>query len=155
MVICSQDCKQKLILLITSNSVFSFGVFFPTVEADNLEYGAFSDFYSYQKYLSNTLSTYFNFAIQKKQIQGFYYGAEVGFDMMVPTQKADKLRETELNGHYALNVGYELSDFMLTAELLGVAILTEDLGNLGDQFYNSVAIGTQYRGDIVTPKVFL
>jgi hypothetical protein len=133
-------------------SVISFGLFLPTGDEEVAPIGLFPDYYNLQKYIPNSLGIYFNYAHHKIVDEGFEYGLEVGPNMSIPTE--GESGEVELFLHYGLKAGVIVQKFSLNVELLGIGIITEDTEDFGDRFVHLVNFGAQWRGDLITPKIF-
>ena len=48
----------------------------------------------------------------------------------------------------------QISRLLLNLELLGVAIVSEDVEDFGDRFINILDFGAQWEETIVTPKIY-
>jgi hypothetical protein len=135
-----------------SRTIISFGVFLPTSEEKVAPSGSQINFYDLQKYISNSLGLYFNFALQKTNVNGINLGFEVGPNVIIPTEGDN--RDVELLLHYGLDLGYQIEKIMLNLEFLGMGIVTEDIDNFEDRLIHQLNFGLQWKGSIVTPKVY-
>ena len=135
----------------SQSSVFTFGLFLPTADERAASQGWAADYYGIQKYTPNSFGLYFNYAFLKMNGEGFNYGLEIGPNIVIPTEKGLK---TELLMHYGINTGYQISRLLINVELLGVAIISEDVEDFRDRFVHTLDFGAQWKGTIVTPKVY-
>lgn len=133
----------------------SFGVFLPIAsEQQGMAHsiGALADFYELQRSSLQTLTIYSNFAYHYRQINRGMFGFEIGPQLLIPT--GDLEGDAELFGHYGLAAGFPLRDAAFFAELLGIFIITEDVGDFGDRFIHSLAFGAQLTASQVRPGLF-
>ena len=56
--------------------------------------------------------------------------------------------------HYGITGGYQINKLLFIIEVIGVVIVSEDIGNLGDRFANMINIGMEWRENTVAPKIF-
>jgi len=59
-----------------------------------------------------------------------------------------------LFAHYGVSGGFQFTNVALFAELLGIAIITEDVDDFGDRFTHSIDFGAQLTGYSVRPGIF-
>ncbi len=133
-------------------SVVSFGLFLPTADEDVSLFGIYSDYCSFPKYFPDALSLYFNYAYHNIKQNGLRFGMELGPTILIPTK--DTGMDTEIYLHYGISTGFKAKQFLLNLELLGLAILTEDIDKLEDRFVHSINFGSAWIMGNVVPKVY-
>ncbi len=133
-------------------SVYSFGLYLPTASERAAPNGLLANYYYLTKYLPNTLGIYFNYAFHKTEPEGFNYGLEIGPDVLIPV--GDNNSDGELFAHFGLLGSFRINKFMLNAEFVGVAIITQDVDTFGDRFVNMVNVGAQWNESVVTPMIY-
>lgn len=143
--------QTKPKVLENRRSTFTFGLYLPTASEEASYNGALSDYYYFSKYIPNSIGLHFNYAYHYINTEGFNYGLELGPNLLIATKGSS---ETELFIHYGIITGYQINKLLLNLEVVGVAIISEDIENFGDRFINMLNIGAQWRGTVVTPKVF-
>jgi hypothetical protein len=132
-------------------STFTFGLFLPTASETASLNGALADYYYFSKYIFNSLGLHFNYAYHYIPADGFNYGLEIGPNLLVATESNS---ETEFFMHYGFTGGYQINKLLFNIEVIGVVMVSEDIGNLGDRFVNMINIGMEWRETAVTPKIF-
>ena len=138
-----------------NRSVTSLGVFLPTTPDDKYLVtfvSMLTHYYELHKYAPNTLTLYGNFAFYNIKSEGFLFGVEIGPNLCIPTK--DEGDETELIVHYGIAGGYQTTNLTIMAELVGVAIITEDVDKASDRFVHSLAFGVQFTGISIRPGIF-
>ena len=133
-------------------SIFTLGLFLPTAAEQASVNGVLADYYNFSKYLPNTFGFYFNYAYHHINTEGFNYGLELGPNLLIPTKSNNS--ETEFFAHYGIIAGYQINKLLLNLEIVGIVVISQDIDNFGDRFINMLNIGAQWKGAIVTPKVF-
>ncbi|MBU0474476.1 MAG: hypothetical protein KKF62_09960 [Bacteroidetes bacterium] len=139
-------------IINNSRSVFSVGVYLPTAEKNAAINGLYSNYYDLQKFAPNTMGIYVNYAHHRISRENFNVVFEVGPNFILPT--GDNNANGELFIHYGFDAGYKANNLLFDVELLGVVILTEDIDNISDRFVNMLNFGTQWKGSVVSPKIF-
>ncbi len=134
-----------------NRSIISFGVFFPTADDEAAYAGTFVNFYNLLKFLPNSLGFYFNYAYHKMPGNGFHYGFEAGPNILIPT-KSD--RQMELYLHYGATGGYQIESILFKAELIGIAIISEETESFSDRFVHLLNFGFHLKADAISPKIF-
>ncbi|MGE5806117.1 MAG: hypothetical protein ACM34M_10020 [Ignavibacteria bacterium] len=134
-----------------NRSTISFGVFFPTADDQAAYDGRFVNFYNLLKFLPNSLGFYFNYAYHKMPENGFHYGFEAGPNILIPTKSG---RQLELYLHYGATGGYQIESILFKAELIGIAIITEETENFNDRFVHLIDFGFHLKADAISPKIF-
>lgn len=132
----------------------SLGVFLPTAR-DKIEpvvFGAYSNYYELQKYLPDMLTVYGNYSFVSNHSSGAIFGIEIGPNFFIPTKK--DYGEGELFAHYGFSSRFKLNKIMISAELTGLAIISEDIDDFGDRFVHSLAFGAQWTGGNIRPTIF-
>lgn len=133
----------------------SFGAFLPTASEDKFSaflIGLLGNFYELQRSLPNTLTLYGNYAYRYHHAEGAIFGLELGPQVFIPTESDGG--DVEVFAHYGLAGGFHFSHAALFAELLGVAVLSEDVGDFGDRFTHLIAFGAQLTNYPVRPGIF-
>jgi len=136
------------------NTIVSFGAYLPTAESD-IEfflYGILTNYEDMFKYYPDAWTLYGNFAYFNIEKGGARLGLEIGPDLLIPTGDADD--DTEFLMHYGLTAGYQGERFMAAVELIGLAMITEDLDDFGDRFAHSISFGASYISPHFAPGVF-
>lgn len=132
----------------------SLGVFLPTAR-DKIEtavLGGYSNYYELQKYFPDMLTVYGNYSFISNQSRGAIFGIEIGPNFFIPTKKDNG--EGELFAHYGISGGFKLNKIMISAELTGLAIISEDIDDFGDRFVHSLAFGAHWTGGNIRPTIF-
>jgi len=135
-------------------STFAFGVYLPTASEDKFLatiIGINTNFHEFHRSLPDVLTIYTNFAYQISPSTGPLFGFEIGPEVLVPTEDGG---DAEVFAHYGVKGGVQLSNVALFAELLGNAIISEDVEDFGDRFNHSIDFGAQLTGHTVNPGVF-
>lgn len=133
---------------------FEFGVFLPTASQDKFLatlLGLNTNFHEFQRSLPDVLTIYNNFTFYSNQINGPTFAIEIGPQLFIVTEGGG---DAELFAHYGVRGGFQFSNVALFAELLGIAIITSDVGSFGDRFNHSIDFGAQLTGHTVNPGVF-
>jgi len=138
---------------MTENSSLSMGVFLPTAtdEFSPMLLGLYSNNYEFHKYISDMLTVYGNFSYSRTHSRGAIFGLEIGPNLFIPT-KGDG--DVELFAHYGIFGGFKLTRVTFSAELEGLAIISEDIDDFEDRFNHSVAFGAQWIGSNIKPGVY-
>ncbi len=136
-----------------NKSSLSMGVFLPTAtdEASPMFLGIYSNYYEFQKYISDLVTVYGNYSYQKDQSSGPVFGVEIGPNLFIPTKDDG---EAELFAHYGISGGFKITNVTLSAEIVGLALISEDVENFEDRFIHSLAFGAQWTGNNIRPGVF-
>ncbi|MCU0644172.1 MAG: transporter [bacterium] len=136
-----------------SKASLSFGVFLPTAtdEMSPAILGAYSNYYELQKYVPDMLTVYGNYSFLSNQSRGAIFGVELGPNLFIPTKEGGQV---ELFAHYGISGGFKLNKIMLSAELTGLAIISEDIDDFADRFIHSLAFGAQWTGGTIRPTIF-
>ena len=132
-------------------SIASFGLFLPTADEDIQFFGLYTHLIEFHKYAADVLTLYGNLAFFKTLPQGFRLGAEIGPNIMIPI-KDD--RDTEFLLHYGLTAGYQSTNVALIAEMVGIAIISEDSDEFSDRFQYSFNFGASYVSERIRPGLF-
>ncbi len=133
-------------------SILTFGIYLPTASEDAAGSGIASEYYYLSKYLPNSLDLYFNYAYHRINPEGFNFGIEAGPNILIPTKTEGN--RTEFLLHYGITAGYCINKFLVSAELLGVVMVSEDFQDAGDRFVHLLAFGAQWEGNRISPKIF-
>jgi hypothetical protein len=137
------------------------GVFLPTASDEHGKYelsmlSALTNNHELQKYLPDLLTFHCNFAYfgyQPLSSGRTIFGIEAGPYVLIPT---GGIGDPELFTHHGLAMGLQLYDFAIIAEVLGLAIVSEDIRNFRDRFDHELAFGLQWVGGVsVFYKVYL
>ena len=139
-------------ILDNRRSIVTFGLFLPTADEEAAHNLLFTNYYDIQKYIPNSLGIYFNYAYQKINSSGINFGLEVGPNILIPTKGENS--ETEAFLHYGLSLGYQIEKILVSAEFLGIGILTQEVDNFEDRLIHALNFGGQWKGGIITPKIF-
>jgi len=133
----------------------SLGVFLPTASEKKESahgLGVLADTHELQRSLPDVLTIYGNFAYHYRQINRGMFGVEIGPQLFIPTGEFNG--DAELFGHYGLAGGFPIANVAFFAELLGLFIVTEEVGDFDDRFIHSLAFGAQLTMRQVRPGLF-
>jgi len=136
-------------------SSVSFGLFLPTAPDDKfslLFVNIYTNLHQQEKYIPDMLTVYGNYAYHSIQPGGVKLGVEFGPQLYVPTD--DEGDESELFVHYGFTGGAQVTHFAIFAELVGLAVITEEADEFGDRFTHSLVFGSQWTEGIVKPGIF-
>jgi len=136
------------------STTFSLGVNLPTASEDDFFaaiLGLNTNFHEFRRSLPDVLTIYTNFAHQIRPSTGPLFGFEIGPEVLIPTEDGG---DAEVFAHYGVKGGVQLSNVALFAELLGIAIISEDVEDFGDRFNHSIDFGAQMTGYTVNPGIF-
>jgi len=133
-------------------SIVSFGLFLPSADENISLFGVYSDYCNFGKYFPNVLTLYFNYAYHNLKPNGFRFGIEVSPNILIPTK--DTGMESELYLRYGISTGYKAQQFLFNLELLGIAIISEDIETFEDRFVHSLNFGSAWIVDNIVPKIF-
>jgi len=138
-----------------NNSNLSMGIFLPTATDDfsPMVLGVYSNYYEIQKYFPDMLTIYGNFAYFRNQSSEAIFGIEIGPNLFIPTED-NGFDDAELFAHYGISCGFKMTNVTLSAELAGLAFISEDIDNFEDRFIHSLAFGAQLTGSHVRPGIF-
>ena len=144
------------------NSVtfYSAGVYFPT--SGNSEYDAYvnsiavlADLHQLERVMPDVYTVYMNVAFRNTSSDATIFGMEFGPQIFIPKPKeGESGGDTEVLMHYGLSSGIKLSRLSIMAELLGLAIVTEDIDDFEDRFEHHAAFGLSLRGNTLRTSVF-
>jgi hypothetical protein len=135
-----------------TKSIVSFRIYLPTADENASFTGLYGNYYDLQKYLPNALGFYFNYAYHRITNKGFIYGLETGPNLIIPTKSDGS--NSEFLVHYGVNGGYQINDLLISAEFLGLMMVSENFQNFSDRFINMIDLGMQWKGHMVVPKIF-
>jgi hypothetical protein len=140
----------------TDQAYISLGIFLPT--ASDKKYsiiymGLYANHYKWHKYIPNLLTLSGNYAYHIIKPAGAIFGIEIGPDLWIPTEAEDE-EEFELLGHYGLKVGYQFTNLVIFTELIGLAIITEDVEEASDRFIHAIGFCAQLTQKTVRPAIF-
>ena len=140
----------------TSSSSLQMGIFLPTAtdESFPVVLGLYSNYYEFQKYISDLLTVYGNFSYSMTHPRGAIFGIEIGPNLFIPTKDDVFEDDAELFAHYGIFGGFKLTSVTFSAELEGLAIISEDVDDFEDRFVHSVAFGAQWTGSNIKPGVY-
>ncbi|MCK9212702.1 MAG: hypothetical protein M0P61_17880 [Ignavibacteriaceae bacterium] len=133
-------------------SITTFGIFLPTADEKVASSGIFINNYDMQKYWTNSLGLYFNYAYQRTSDYGIGFTLEFGPNFMIPTKGNGATSELFL--HYGFDLGYQVDKLMMNVEILGTAFLSEEANNFEDRFNHALSFGAHWKGTTFTPKIF-
>lgn len=135
-----------------NKSNLSFGIFLPTAsdEFAPMILGLYSNYYEMQKYISDLMTVYGNYAFCREQ-SNVIFSFEIGPNIFIPTKKG---REGELFAHYGIFGGLKLNPLILGAELTGVAVISEDIDDFEDRFVHAVCFGAHLIRGKSRPTLF-
>lgn len=105
-----------------------------------------------RSFLANAVVCYTNYAVRMQtpgQVGGIF-GIEAGPELFIPTEHGDP----ELLAHYGLSIGIRFPHGAAIGELLGLALITEDLYAFAEQFDHFAAFGAQVTDWPVRPGIF-
>jgi len=138
---------------MTENSSLSMGIFLPTAKDElyTMILGTISNYYEFQKYFPDMLTIYGNYGYYRNQSNGAIFGAEIGPNLFIPTKDEG---DVELFAHYGISAGFKITNLTLSAELEGMAIISEDIDDFEDRFVHSIAFGGQWTGTNIKPGIF-
>jgi hypothetical protein len=145
--------QTKQVSEFGNKSSLALGIFLPTATDDfsPMFLGLYSNYYEIQKYIPDMLTVYGNYSYCKDQSRGAIFGIEIGPNLFIPT-KGDG--DVELFAHYGIFGGFKLASVTFSAELEGLAIISEDIDDFEDRFVHSFAFGAQWTGSNVRPTIF-
>ena len=138
------------------SSSLSVGIFLPTAPDDKWScssFGWFTNYHDVQKYAPDVVTLYSNYAGYKTNPDGARFGFELGPSFCIPTGD-DTDDEMELFLHYGFSCGLQLNRFALSAELIGLAFISEDFDKFSDRFVHSLVMGGQWTNGTVRPELF-
>jgi hypothetical protein len=133
---------------------FSFGIYLPTASEDKpfaAGIGTIANLHELQRSLPNLLTLYGNFAFRCFKENGAFFGIEFGPQWSVVTVNGSP---SDLYAHYGIRSGIQFAEVAVFAELVGIAIVTEDLNKFSDHFVHSLDFGIQLILSKVRPGVF-
>lgn len=113
--------------------------------------GWYSNYYEIQKYIPDMLTVYGNYAYYRNQSNGAIFGVEIGPNLFIPTKDEG---DVELFAHYGIFGGFKLTSVTLSAELEGLAIISEDIDDFEDRFTHSLVFGGQWTGSNIKPGIY-
>ena len=134
------------------SAVTSFGIYLPTADRETMIFGLLTHFEEYKKYTSDVITLYGNFAYFNIGAPGARFGLEIGPDILIPRENSSS--GTEFLIHYGLTAGFHGDRFALITELVGLAIITQDVTDFSDRFEHSINFGASYLGKNFSPGVF-
>ncbi len=136
-----------------NNSSLSLGIFLPTTADDfsPMVLGWYSNYYEIQKYIPDMLTVYGSYSYSMNQSRGPIFGLEIGPNLFIPTKDDG---DVELFAHYGISGGLKMSNIMFSAELVGLAIISEDIDDFEDRFTHSLAFGAQWTGSNIKPGIY-
>jgi hypothetical protein len=138
-----------------NRSTISVGAFLPTAPNDYssaMRVGFATNYYDAHKYITETLTLYGNVAFYRIAFENAHLGFEIGPNVWVPID--DEGREVEILTHYGLSGGLNQGDLTILAELVGTAIISEEIDEFGDRFIHELSLGAFYAGLPVKPGLF-
>jgi hypothetical protein len=135
------------------NSSLSMGIFLPTAKDDfSLMFlGLYSNYYEIQKYIPDMLTVYGNYSYYKNQPRGAIFSVEIGPSLFIPTEDDG---DVELFAHYGISAGFNLTNVTLSAELEGLAIISEDINDFEDRFTHSLTFGARWTRSNIRPGIY-
>lgn len=138
-----------------NNSALSLGLFIPTIPDDKMlihMLGMFTNYHSIYKYTPDVLTIFANYAQHRSNANNFLFGFEIGPNICVPTEEDGG--DTEIFMHYGFRMGMQSSTLIFFAELIGLAILTEEVDEFDDRFLHTVVFGGQWNDGRLKPGIF-
>lgn len=111
--------------------------------------GYSADLYDFARFQPYWWSLYGNISQQYNFTSG-QLGGELGPTILMPREGGD----TELLMHYGVSGGLGTKTFLVTAELTGLFLVTEDTQEFSDRFDHFVALGIELPGVIGRPALF-
>jgi hypothetical protein len=130
----------------------TWGVYLPTSSDDSFNLGPSANYYDLSKYFDDAISFYGNISSVKKLNSGLRIGYEFGPDIIFFT-KDNGGDSFEALAHYGFSLGFNFSDFLVLAEILGNVIITES-GDFDAITNHSYSFGFGYNGGRVSPRIF-
>ncbi|MBN2103411.1 hypothetical protein JW835_05145 [bacterium] len=141
---------------IDTQSYCTFGLYLPTADED--EYGVninsmFTNYHELYQFAPNTLTIYGNVTIISHVNEALKMHLEFGPHLWIPS-KNESDADTEILIHYGLSGHVYLNPVVLSCELYGQFILSEEIDDFEDRFLNFLAIGAQLNHRKVRPGIF-
>jgi len=130
------------------------GVYLPTA-TEHLAaraIGLLSNLYEFPRSLPHVLTLYTNVAYHYRPRGILLASIEAGPTFSIPT--GENRGDAELLVHYGGALGVKVGALGISGELLGVAVITEDVENFGDRFNHFVDLGIQLVKGEARPALF-
>lgn len=143
----------------SKQSILSVGLFLPTAPtsyfSDNL--GTSTNANDIHKYIQNTLTLHGNYTLYSLSIKNALFGFEIGPDIWFPA--GDELfgngdRDVEFLAHYGIVCGLKQGNLTILTEVVGSAIISEDVEDFGERFFHAISFGIHYAALPVKPGLF-
>ncbi len=131
---------------------FSVGLFLPTASRETF-LNNFSSYlinsYDPQKYFPNAFTLYLNWENRWNFRKGHIIKIDVGGQGIVGV-----LGSGDVLFHYGFGGGVAFRDFLVLAEIAGIAVINSNSISFSDRFSNALSIGLNYGGHFIKPGIF-
>ena len=131
---------------------FSVGLFLPTASRETF-LNNFSSYlinrYDPQKYFPNAFTLYLNWENRWDFRKGHIIKIDVGGQGIVGV-----LGSGDVLFHYGFGGGFAFRDFLVLAEIAGIAVINSNSISFSDRFSNALSIGLNYGGHFIKPGIF-
>jgi hypothetical protein len=134
------------------NSNIMLEIFLPiaTSNSDYLDFGIFTNFHDFAKYLADAMTIHINYAHSYNVHADFYLLGEIGPSVVIDV--GDSFDESEVILRYGIAAMYDFKSFNIRSEFTGEGILTENDSN--DKFFQSISFGAQLTQGNFKPGIF-
>lgn len=144
------------------NSVtfYSAGIYLPT--SGNTDFDSYinsiavlANFHQFERVVPDMYTVYLNVAYRNNSSDVTIFGLEFGPQIFIPKSRDVKGgRDTEVLMHYGLSSGIKLAPLTIMVEVLGLAIITEDVDDFEDRFEHHAAFGVSLNGHNLRSSLF-
>jgi len=146
--------QQRLKAGVNKGLTGSAGLFLPLAPEDDYFatfLGYLSDPARVYKYMPNTL-TFRGTITYHRYWEMAFLKVELGPDVLFPTKKSGA--DMEVLVHYGIGGGLKLGNFALAGEFFGYSILTQEVDDIGDRFFNYINFGVTWTKGRIRPGIF-
>ncbi len=129
-------------------------LYLPTTSKEKFDLGQFmmlTDLSDLPKYAQDVTTASFLFGYYNNPQRGVFYYADGGPQFMF---SHDSDRDSEIYLRYAFGGGYNSGTVGVSGELLGLAIVSEEVDEFNDRFYSSLNLGVHYTKGLIKPSLF-
>ncbi len=144
--------QKKLATTTARKSALELGVYLPTSDNISAIISAAANYYDLPKYTNNDLGIKIAYLSSSKYNNGFLLSYSLGTAMLLGSDDLSG-DEFELMTNYGISFGYQMSEFYVNSELLGILILTED-DSFNDNSVHSYSFGVGYNNGKINPRLF-
>ncbi|MBI9063138.1 MAG: hypothetical protein JEZ14_14240 [Marinilabiliaceae bacterium] len=129
-------------------------LYLPTTTKEEFDLGQFmllSDFNDFPKYAQDVTTAAFLFGYYNNPHRGGFYYVDGGPQFMV---SHDSDVDSEVFVRYAFGGGYNSGTLAVSGELIGQAIVSEDMDEFNNRFCSSLNFGVHYTKSFIKPSLF-